>query len=317
MKTSLSALPQGFLDRLKKIVPSDRYESILASFSSPKPTSFRVNPLKTSSKDLLEKLKEMKIEVKPVDWYHDAFVLKSEANRMTISNFQKEGSLYIQNLASMIPPLILNPASGDLVLDIAAAPGSKTSQLAALMNNQGLIVANDISRPRLFILKRILASQGVKNTTLENLPGQELWWKYPNHFDRVLIDAPCSLEGSFSALRPKSFAGWSAKKVRLLAKRQKTLLRSALAVLKPGGVAVYSTCTISVEENEEVIDWILRKEAGRIELEKVDCQLPERIGPVLAWEGKKYDSRLRGTMRIAPSLRMEGFFVARLRKLSF
>ncbi|HSW89144.1 MAG TPA: RsmB/NOP family class I SAM-dependent RNA methyltransferase, partial [Candidatus Saccharimonadales bacterium] len=227
----------------------------------------------------------------------------------------KEGLLYIQSLSSMIPALVLNPHPKELVLDLAAAPGSKTTQMATMMRNTGILVANDISRARMYKLKANVANQSVTNTTFLNLPGQFIWKKYPEYFDRTLVDAPCSLEGRINCYDPKSYQDWSPKKVDLLSQKERFLLRSAISATKPGGIIVYSTCTLSPEENEEVIDWILKKEGDAIDIEPIEIKGLKSDEPIMQWRKQTFNPRIKNTLRIFPSSTMEGFFVAKIRKL--
>ncbi|MDE2025402.1 MAG: RsmB/NOP family class I SAM-dependent RNA methyltransferase, partial [Patescibacteria group bacterium] len=138
---------------------------------------------------------------------------------------------------------------------------------------------------------------------------------YPEYFDKTLVDVPCSMEGRFYSEDPKTYEEWSIKKIRELEKKQHFLLRSAVSSTKPGGIIVYSTCTLAPEENEEVIDWILKKEQGAVEVETIHLPGVPFVKPLSSWKGKEFDSQVDDTARILPSRHMEGFFVARLRKL--
>jgi NOL1/NOP2/sun family putative RNA methylase len=307
-------LPLEFREKLNLLVPSEKLQEVLLSFCSEKPVSFRANTLKISTTQVKEQLETLGIEYKQVPWYQDAFVLvKEQKEELTKSLLFQNGLIYVQNLSSMIPALVLNPKPGELVCDLTAAPGSKTTQMAALMQNQGLIVANDISRVRIFKMKSILQIQGVSNVEVTSIPGQVFWRKYPNHFDKTLVDVPCSMEGRFLCSDSKSFGDWSVRKVKKLSEEQKYLLWSAISATKPGGAVVYSTCTLSPEENEEVIDWILKKEKG-IVIEKIDLDVDGKIKPITEWGNKKYDPQVSNCLRILPTELMEGFFVAKLRK---
>src|SRR3989344_419590 len=135
----------------------------------------------------------------------------------------------------MIPALILNPKPGEKVLDICAAPGSKTTQIAAMMENKGELVANDINQIRVYKLESNLKMQGVTNVIVTKLPAEAIWKKVPEQFDKTLVDVPCSMEGIFYCGDPKTFTHWSTKKVHYLAKHQKLILRSAVSATKPGG----------------------------------------------------------------------------------
>lgn len=254
-----------------------------AVFNFKKPTTFRVNTLKSSFETIRAKLN--------FDYtLHDhAFITHHPLRAIQELDIYKNGEIYVQSLSSMIPAVTLNPVPCDCILDMCAAPGSKTSQMAAMMNNTGQIIANDNSRIRIYKLTANLKNLGVTNTSIIQSHGQTLWQKYPNYFDKALVDVPCSMEGRFYTPDPKTYKDWSPSKIKQLAQLQKFLLRSAFGCTKPGGAIVYSTCTLNKIENEQVIEWLLKKEAGKVEL--ISAQ------------------------RINPSETMEGFFVAKLKKL--
>jgi 16S rRNA (cytosine1407-C5)-methyltransferase len=314
MENAKPQLPPDFLARLPHIVPADQLNAVLMSFTR-RPTTFRVNPLKSTREELLEKLTAAGFQVESVPWYTDAFILRNKSKAELIAtSMYKNGELYVQSLSSMIPPLVLAPQPGDSVCDLTAAPGSKTTQMAAMMRNTGEIIANDRSKIRLHKLVANLKLQGVTNVRTRLMNGEELWKKFPAHFDKVLVDAPCSLEGRFEAGNAKSFGDWSLRKVDFLSKIQAHLLRSAVTMTKPGGVIVYSTCTLSPEENEGVIDWLLEKEPGAVQVVPIDFPLPNARPGLSEWQGKRFAGEMAKTMRIIPSETLEGFFVAKLKR---
>src|SRR3989344_1062695 len=314
----LGKLPEKFMKRIKEIAPYDSLENVLNSYCVKKPTTLRANTLKISSDKLESKLNDFDLRTKRAEWYKDAFILEGDANaslgKLMGTDLYREGYLYVQGLSSMIPPLVLDPQPNETILDIAAAPGSKTTQVASIMKNTGEIIANDLSRVRLFKLDANLKLQGITNTKLTRMPGQILWKKYPQYFDRSLADVPCSLEGKFNCNQPKTFNNWSTKKIEELSQRQKFLLRSAISATKPGGIIVYSTCTLAPEENEAVIDWILKKEEG-VEIEPINIPDLEILNPIMEWGGKKFDQRIKNTARILPTDLMEAFYIAKLKKV--
>jgi NOL1/NOP2/sun family putative RNA methylase len=309
-----SRLPQPFLARLPRLVPAEQLDAVLRAFAR-RPTTFRVNTLKTTRDAILPKLAELGFQVDAVPWYDAAFILRNKSKRELIETpLYANGEIYVQSLSSMIPPLVLDPQPGEHVCDLAAAPGSKTTQLAALMNNTGEIVANDRSKIRLSKLVANLKLQGVTNVRTRLSAGEDLWRRFPEHFDKVLVDAPCSLEGRFEAGNPKSFGDWSLRKVELLSTIQCHLLRSAVTMTKPGGVIVYSTCTLSPEENERVIDCILDKEHDVVAVAPINLPIENLQPGMTHWEDIKFSSQVRTTVRILPSELMEGFYLAKLRK---
>lgn len=308
-------LPEAFLERLEKIVPAEEFDYVLNSFEKTRPTTFRTNTLKISSEDLKKQLDNLDIIYKTVNWYKDAFILVSPSKKEFMeTDLYKNGMVYVQSLSSMIPPLILDPKQHEKVCDLTAAPGSKTTQMAMMMKNTGEIVANDKSRVRLYKLIANLKMQGVANAKVTSLPGQILWRNYPEYFDKTLVDVPCSMEGRFCTLDEKSYRDWSLKKVKELVSMQRFLLRAGVSATKVGGLIVYSTCTLAPEENEGVVNWILEKEKGAVEVETVSISLPNTQSGIVEWNGKAFDPSLKYALRILPSETMEGFFVALLRK---
>ena len=309
-------LSEKFLERLSLIIPKKQHSSVWAALEKEPQLTFRINALRTTPDEVTELLTQDGFLLQQIDWYKDAFMVKNKSVRqLTDTALYKEGKIYIQNLSSMLPSLILDPKPEEKILDMAASPGSKTTHLASLMQNTGEIIANDISRQRLFKLQSNLRQQGVMNTKIINLPGQMLWKKYPNYFDAVLVDAPCSMEGLIRIHDEASFKDWSYKKVKILAERQKYLLRSAVACTKPGGRIIYSTCTLSPEENEMVTHWVCEKERNIVGLEDISHTGAPFVPGITSWN-KMSDENLAKTRRILPSHIMEGFFIAKLRKRS-
>lgn len=310
-----SNLPPDFAARLPHIVPAPYLAEVLRAFTLHRPTTFRVNSLKTTRAALIAQLAHAGFSVEPVAWCADAFILrnKSKAELIETPAYQN-GELYVQSLSSMIPPLILQPMPGEKIGDLAAAPGSKTTQIAALMQNTGELIANDRSKIRLFKLVANLKLQGVKNARTSLGEGEQLWKRFPEYFDRTLVDVPCSLEGRFETGNPKSFGDWSLKKVRTLSVHQCHLLRAAVSATKPGGVIVYSTCTLSPEENEGVLDWLIAKEGDAVEMLPIEMPVAAQPG-ITTWERQTYAPAVALSARILPSNTLEGFFIAKLRKV--
>ncbi len=243
--------------------------------------SFRVNSLKSSVDSVLSDLKLQGISPEPVSWYQYAFLCPDiDPSTLTQLDMYKSGRIYIQNLSSMKPALYLNPTPNSCVLDLCASPGSKTSQLASMMKNTGELIACEISKGRIYKLAAVLKSQGVTNTKIINLPGQILWKRYPEYFDYSLVDVPCSMDQTGTSCNSKA---------KQLVPKQRYLLRSAISATKTGGTIVYSTCSTTSCENEEVIDWIMSKEVGIVEVVEAE--------------------------RVSPTERQEGFYICKLKKL--
>jgi 16S rRNA (cytosine1407-C5)-methyltransferase len=318
MRSEAGVLPQEFLHRLQRLFPSSRWDRVVNTFTEPKPTTFRVNTLKADSDRLRERLEAEGFRLEPVGWYRSAFILRGGRLReLQQTPAYQHGELYVQSLSSMVPPLALDPRPGERLLDVAAAPGGKTTQLACLMEGRGAIVANDNNRIRFYKLRANVLQQGAPNVKLSLRFGETFGKSDPEAFDRVLVDAPCSTEGRFFTREPASYRQWKLRKIHEMAGKQRRLLRSAADALKPGGILVYSTCTFAPEENEAVVDWLLGEQAGRgLALEPVSLAFPNTMPGLTRWEDRAFHPALSRAIRIIPTGDMEGFFLARLRKRS-
>ena len=280
----------------------DVKEFLEALESRPRP-SFRVNTIK-APEDILGRLGE-RIDGR-VEWFGDGY-FSTEPLGKTIEHFL--GYIYIQEASSMLPPAVLNPGAGEKVLDMAAAPGSKTTQMAAMMGNKGTIVANDISSGRIKALVENLSRMGVTNTAITRMDGRSFGKKYPEYFDKVLLDAPCSGEGLIRKLKELD---WSMKKVLSLSNLQKQLILSAYKALKPGGLMAYSTCTGSPEENEGVVSYLVEKTEAKIV--RPDVKGKFRQG-VVEFGRFSYNPEVRKCIRIYPQdTGTEMFFLCLIRK---
>ncbi len=310
-------LPQKLCERLLLLYGTKEYRSLLKTISHSLPTTLRRNPNGSASDRFDQALATSGIMTTVVAWYPDARIVNTENTTQSIGKTDgfQQGVFYVQSLSSMIPPLVLDPQPGEKILDLCASPGSKTTQLAGLIRNNGEIVANDVSYIRTLKLKANVRIQNATCVTCTNLPGEKLWTIYPEYFDKTLVDVPCSMEGTIRLDNPKTYEYWSEKKVKELAKKQRWLLRSAISATKPGGTIVYSTCTISPEENEEVIDWICQKEKGNIMLEKIHIPGLETQPGIVSWKNHSYIPGVQSCIRIRSSDVMEGFFVAKIKKI--
>ena len=292
------------------IVGSDRYDEVVQSFSRTDVLSVRVNTLKTTRPEILAKLKEQNIAVAEFPWSTEALILEGiSREELGKSDLVNDGLLYRQSLSSMLPVLALGPRPGERVLDMCAAPGSKTTQMAALMRNEGEIVAVEAIRGRFFKLKSVLAQCGVTNVATKLTDAR----RFRSHvlFDRILVDAPCSSEGRFKMDDPETYAYWSPRKIREMVRKQRGLLLHASRLLKPGGTLVYATCTFASEENEGVVDWLLRKTDGRLSLEPIHFTGVSSYPALEVWMEKNFDRKVKDCFRVLPGAGMEGFFIAR------
>lgn len=313
-------LPEKFVERLKLIVGPSLFENVLKTFVD-KSTTFRVNTLKTNRDEVKKTLVSDGFIIQQVPWYLDAFILQNKSKReLTDHPLYVEGKLYCQSLASMIPPIVLDPKAGEKVLDLTAAPGSKTSEIAALMGQKGELVANELNKVRFFRLKHNMEMLGVPDEmdewtfTLRMEDGSALCLEYPEYFDKILVDAPCSGESRFIEGFPKTYGYWSEHKIKQVSYRQHKLLMAGFTALKPGGEMVYSTCTIAPEENEARISKLKERLGEKLEVMDIQVSGFKTLPSVLSWKGRDYHPDVKKTLRILPTRDIEGFFVAKLRK---
>ena len=309
-------LPAEFLERLRRIVPPERWDAVCASFEQPKPTAFRANTLKAAPEALRAELDAQGFALEPVPWHPGAFLLRSRrlADLQETAAY-REGRLYVQSLSSLLPAMALDPQPGEDVLDLAAAPGSKTTQLACLMRGQGRLVANDMNRVRFYKLQANVRQQGAANVELSRQYGERLATAQPEAFDRVLVDAPCGTEGRFYTGRASSYNYWRPRKIHEMVVKQRRLLRAGWRALRPGGMLVYSTCTFAPEENEGVVDWFLRETPEAV-MEPVTLPVGDTLPGLPAWGRQAFDPRVAQAVRVLPTPEREAFFVAKLRKPS-
>ena len=308
-------LPAEFIDRLKQIIPSDRFSDVLASFRQPKHTAFRVNTLIADVDTTCRELSDAGIELSPISWCDYAFFVEQSSRELLVRSAAfNEGRIYVQNPSSLLPPILLAPQPGEVVLDLCAAPGGKTLHLAALMKNHGTLSAVEPIKKRFFKLQNNLklAQASMVKTYLTD--GRSVGAKTPDRFDRILIDAPCSSESRFRTADHSSWEFWSERKIREQSRKQMGLLKSAVRALKPGGTIVYCTCSFAPEENEAPLEKTIKRFGDSIEIQAIDIPLPNKQSGLAEWQGKKFNTQIRNAVRILPTSQMDGFFLCRLKK---
>ncbi len=316
MNPNLKKLPDAFLSRLGLIFPATKAPQLLDTFTHLKPTTFRINSLKTSPTKLAPELRKAGFDYKQLNWHKNGCILKERRQTKSLINseFFENGLIYLQSLSSMLPALILNPAPGEKILDLCAAPGSKTTQIAAMMKNEGEILAIEKFQIRYDKLQANLQRQGIKIATAQFADGKYTWIEKPDYFDRVLVDAPCTNEALFNTIYPRSFKRWREKHILAMARLQTKLLISGLRSLKPGGLLLYCTCTYGPEENERTVSNLLEQFPRHTEVLPLGTELPN-FSPALREYGReKFAESLLHARRVLPTSEMHGFFLCLIRK---
>lgn len=305
-------LPDDFLREIEAIMPSHlNMEDFISACKKPLRKSIRVNTLKISVEDFIERARQKEWTLSPVPWCDTGFWIDADETSVPLGNTAEHmaGLFYIQEASSMMPPSAMFNAEDDefnAILDMAAAPGSKTTQVAALMKNQGVLVANEYSASRVKVLHANIERCGVRNTALSNFDGRVFGGWLPEQFDAVLLDAPCSGEGTIRK-DPDAMKNWSRDSVIAIGDTQRDLIESAFHALKTGGIMVYSTCTLSLEENQHVCHHLKQTFGDAVEFESL-ANLFDDAEAALTEEG---------FLHIFPQIYdSEGFFVARIRKVS-
>ena len=279
--------------------------------------AIRCNTLKISPEELIGRLEKKGWQLEqPFDSNPEIMIVRSKLLPGEIGKTKEHilGYYYVQEVTSMMPLLALNPGSDDRVLDLCAAPGSKTTQAAAMMENQGNIIANDLSMGRIRILASNLERCGVTNTIITRHNGIELCGKLKKlgiKFDKILVDAPCSGEGNLRC-SPRTLLEWSEGLLKSLGRKQKKLLNAVVDLLAVDGEIVYSTCTYAPEENEMVVQHLI--DEHNFEVVPIDLPLVTRKG-LKSWKKEKFDGKMGDVKRIYHHDNdAEGFFVSKLRR---
>ena len=289
-----------FIEKYEKITDIEKF----MKFSLKEPRkSIRVNTIKISVSELKQKLEEKNFKLTQIPWCKEGFFITG--NRTDLGNLLEHslGYFYVQEASSMIPALILNPDENDIVLDMAASPGSKTTQLASIMNNSGLIIANELKYERTKSLSINLERSGISNTIITNSDARNI----KGNYDKILLDAPCSGTGTIRKSL-KTIKIWNPNMYKKLSNIQKQLIQHAFSLLKENGILVYSTCSISPEENEEVIEFLL-KNHDNARIEKIDLNIKNS-------ESVTNNKEVKNCLRIWPQDNdTDGFFIAKIKKV--
>ncbi|NVJ68610.1 MAG: 16S rRNA (cytosine(1407)-C(5))-methyltransferase RsmF [Gammaproteobacteria bacterium] len=307
----MATISKDFIEHIaKQGLDANQLESFLAFCQQPLRRSFRINSLHFDAQQVCQNWKNSGYQLIPVPWAKDAFWVDEEHKPLPagLGNFidHQQGQFYIQEASSMLPVTALFAAcpTPKMVLDVAAAPGSKTTQIAAMMDNQGLVMANELSSSRLKGLFSNVQRCGVANVCLTHADGRVFGDKTPEQFDAILLDAPCGGEGTVRK-DPDALESWSLDSVLAMAELQKELIISAFKALKPGGTLVYSTCTLSREENQNVCQHLLDTYVDEVSIFNLQD----------LFDGAEKATTEEGYLHIFPQIfDSEGFFVACFQK---
>ena len=293
-------IPEFLKDMLIKQYGEKIYNKIIKGYLDIRPVTLRVNTIKSDLNKIKNELDIENIKYKQVSWYKDALIIENiRENEIKNLEIYKNGEIYLQSLSSMIPPVLLKPLSNENILDMASAPGGKTTQMAALSNNEAMITACEKNKIRADRLQYNLEKQGVKRVNIMLQDARKLDDFFS--FDKILLDAPCSGSGTYS-IKEKTF---NKELITRSVKTQEELINKAINILKKGKEMIYSTCSILEQENENIIKKVLKK--GNVEIIPIDTKELENI-PLLPVS-------IKGTICVCPSELYEGFFVAKLRKI--
>jgi len=291
-------------------------------FSQRVVSAIRLNPLGGQPDKIKRRLEEHGAQLQKVPWSKYTYIV-TNMDKSELVEFDEytDGEFYIQSLSSMLPVVVLDPKPGDKILDMTAAPGSKTTQIAGLTDNKANITANDSNENRADKLKNILRAFHVKGVKVMVAEGESLGEEYPQTFDKVLLDAPCTGEGLIYLQGSNPLRFWHVKKIDRMVEIQKKLIISAYRTLKPGGILVYSTCTLEPMENEAIVTYLIDKYPDA-ELENISIDsLPDFVDykqyvqrGTRKWNKMEFNQFSGRTLRVNPGSVMTGFYVAKIKK---
>lgn len=300
-------IPEEFHRKMKHLL-GEEAEKFLAALQKHPVKGLRINQLKTKKESFWP---NAPFSLSQVPFCQDGFYFDETKDEPGKHPYHAAGLYYIQEPSAMLPAQILGAKPGEAVLDLCAAPGGKTTQIAAMMNNKGILVSNEINAKRAKVLSENIERLAITNAIVMNERPEKLPQQFPNYFDRILVDAPCSGEGMF---RKDETAAqfWSSEHVKKCSFTQKELLHIAYRMLKPGGTIVYSTCTFSPEENEQVIESFIQTHS-----DMMIAEIPKEAG----FDSGRVEWTTSGMTEISKTVRLwphkikgEGHFAAKLIK---
>ena len=298
-------VPDFLLKMLEEQYGKEYTEKILNGYKARRKVTLRVNTIKSNMQEIEDIFSKNNIQFKEIPWYKDGLLIENAIeDDIRKLNIYEEGKIYLQSLSSMLPPIILEPKEKEDILDMAAAPGGKTTEIAAISNNMAHITACEINKIRIEKLKYNVEKQGAKSVYIMPKDSRQIDDFF--RFDKILLDSPCSGSGTLNLEDNNLEKYFTENLIKKSVKTQETLIRKAIKILKPGGELVYSTCSILKQENEEIVNKILN--FPNTEIEPIDFENMDII--------PKLPVTIPGTLCVCPTEEYEGFFVAKIRKKS-
>ena len=293
-------IPEFYMNMLKEQYSDSDIKKIIDGYSKKRKTTIRVNTLLSNNSEVLDIFNKLNIEYDHVPFYDNAFIIKNR-NETDLYELDllKEGKIYMQSLSSMLPPIIMEPKEYEDILDMAAAPGGKTTEIAALTNNNSKITAVEFNKIRAEKLRYNIKKQGCNKVYVLEADSKKLddFFK----FDNILLDAPCSGSGTLDLNNDRTFKYFTEKLIKKSSETQLELLKIALTILKPGKTMIYSTCSILSIENEDVVSKVMKQ---------FNCE----IVPINVEGVELLPTKIEGTMVVCPNELYEGFYIAKIKK---
>ena len=303
MKNNEKIVPEFLIEMLNQQYGEGITSKILEGYSQKRMVTFRINTLKTSIEKIEEVLKNNNVKFEKVSWSDVAYIVKNvREDTLKELEIYKNGEIYLQSLSSMLPPIVLEPKENTDILDMCAAPGGKTTELASLTNNNANITACELNKIRIEKLKYNIEKQGATSVYIMQEDSRRINDFFS--FDNILLDAPCSGSGTLNVEDVNLEKTFTEKLIEKSQKAQLELLNKAVKILKQGQEMVYSTCSILNKENEEIVSKILKN--NKVEIVPIEFKGKEEL-PLLP-------TKIDGTLCVMPTELYEGFFIAKIRK---
>ena len=292
-------IPEFLIKKLEQQYGKELTKKILEGYNNKRKSTLRINISKTTKESIIKILEKENIEYESVKWYEDALIINN-IEKVRNLDIYKNGEIYVQSLSSMIPPIVLEPKN-EKILDMAASPGGKTTEIYNLSNKQALITAVEKNKIRAEKLKYNITKQGTQATILvEDATKLDEFFR----FDKILLDAPCSGSGTLN-INDNSINYFNENLIKNSVQTQKKLLEKAIQILKINHTMIYSTCSILYEENEQQLETLIKQ--NKIEIIPID--------EIQFNDIPKLPTKIKGTLCICPSNLYEGFYVARIRRI--